>query len=114
MNRLDLNGRNAVVTGSASGFGFAIAKRLIASGAKVVIWDLDGRAGEAAGKQLGGSTIAADVSDLTSVTSALQKTLGLGPTSEIFVNNTRISGPNAKTWEHSADDWKRIFVVYGE
>jgi NAD(P)-dependent dehydrogenase (short-subunit alcohol dehydrogenase family) len=42
MNRLDLNGRNAVVTGGASGLGFAIAKRLIASGAKVVIWDLDG------------------------------------------------------------------------
>jgi NAD(P)-dependent dehydrogenase (short-subunit alcohol dehydrogenase family) len=57
MNRLDLNGRNAVVTGGASGLGFAIAKRLIASGAKVVIWDLDGEAGEAAGKQLGGSSM---------------------------------------------------------
>jgi 2-dehydro-3-deoxy-L-rhamnonate dehydrogenase (NAD+) len=111
MNRLDLNGRNAVVTGGASGLGFAIAKRLIASGAKVVIWDLDGEAGEAAGKQLGGSSIAADVSDLTSVTSALQKTLGLVPTIDIFVNNAGISGPNAKLWEYPVDDWKRIFAV---
>jgi 2-dehydro-3-deoxy-L-rhamnonate dehydrogenase (NAD+) len=111
MNRLDLNGRNAVVTGGASGLGFAIAKRLIASSAKVVIWDLDGEAGEAAGKRLGGSSIAADVSDLTSVTSALQKTLGLVPTIDIFVNNAGISGPNAKLWEYPVDDWKRIFAV---
>jgi NAD(P)-dependent dehydrogenase (short-subunit alcohol dehydrogenase family) len=38
MNKLDLDGRNAVVTGGASGLGFAIAARLITSGAKVVIW----------------------------------------------------------------------------
>jgi 2-dehydro-3-deoxy-L-rhamnonate dehydrogenase (NAD+) len=111
MNRLDLDGRNAVVTGGASGLGFAIAKRLIASGAKVVIWDLDGEAGEVAGKQLGGSSIAADVSDLTSVTSALQKTLGIVPTIDILINNAGISGPNAKLWEYPVDDWKRIFAV---
>ena len=69
-----------MVTGGASGLRFAIAERLNASGAKVVIWDLDGEAGLAAGKQLGGSSIAADVSDLTSATNALQKTLGLVPT----------------------------------
>jgi short-subunit dehydrogenase involved in D-alanine esterification of teichoic acids len=89
MNQLDLNGRNAVVTGGASGLGFAIAERLNASGAKVVIWDLDGEAGLAAGKQLGGSSLAADVSDLTSVTNALQKTLGLVPTIDIFINFPR-------------------------
>ena len=111
MNRLDLNGRNAVVTGGASGLGFAIAKRLIASGAKVVIWDLDGEAGEAAGKQLGGSSIRADVSDLTSVTSALQKTLGVVPAIHILINNAGISGPNAKLWEYPVDDWQRIFAV---
>jgi len=44
MNQLDLNGRNAVVTGGASGLGFAIAERLVASGARVVIWDLNGEA----------------------------------------------------------------------
>jgi 2-dehydro-3-deoxy-L-rhamnonate dehydrogenase (NAD+) len=111
MNRLDLNGHNAVVTGGASGLGFAIAKRLIASGAKVVIWDLDGEAGEAAGKQLGGSSIATDVSDLTSVTSALQKTLGVVPTIDILINNAGISGPNAKLWKYPVDDWQRIFAV---
>ena len=111
MNQLDLNGRTAVVTGGASGLGFAIAERLVASGAKVVIWDLDGEAAHAAGKKLGGSSIAADVSEMTSVGSALQKTLGIVPAIDIFINNAGISGPNAKLWEYPIDDWKRIFAV---
>ena len=111
MNQLDLKGRNAVVTGGASGLGFAIAERLVASGAKVVIWDLNREAAQAAGKKLGCSSVAADVSDLNSVTSAVQKTLGIVPTIDIFINNAGISGPNAKLWEYPVDDWKRIFAV---
>ena len=60
MNRLDLNGRNAVVTGGASGLGFAIAERLALSGAKVVIWDIDDEAAGAAAKKLGGFAVAAE------------------------------------------------------
>src|SRR5262249_2603822 len=111
MNQLDLNGRNAVVTGGASGLGFAIAERLAASGANVVIWDLNAEAAHATGKKLGGLSIAADVSDLTSVTSAVQETLRLVPTIDILINNAGISGPNAKLWEYRADDWKEIFAV---
>jgi 3-oxoacyl-[acyl-carrier protein] reductase len=111
MNQLDLNGRNAVVTGGASGLGFAIAERLATSGAKVIIWDLNREAAQAAGNKLGGSSIAADVSDPTSVSSAVQKTLGIVPTIDIFINNAGISGPNAKLWEYPLEDWKRIFAV---
>src|SRR5260370_22617272 len=111
MNQLDLNGRNAVVTGGASGLGFAIAERLVASGAKVVIWDLNGEAAHAAGRKLGGSSIAADVSDVTSGASALQKTLAIVPAIDIFINNAGISGPNAKLWEYPINDWKQIFAV---
>ena len=111
MNQLDLNGRNAVVTGGASGLGLAIAERLVASGAKVVIWDLNGEAAHAAGKKLGGSSVAADVSNLTSVMSAVEKTLGIVPTIDILINNAGISGPNAKLWEYPVDDWQRIFAV---
>ncbi len=41
MNKIDLNGRIAVVTGGAQGFGRAITRRFIDSGAKVAIWDFD-------------------------------------------------------------------------
>ena len=41
MNRIDLNGRSAVVTGAAGGIGMGVAQRLAASGARVAIWDLN-------------------------------------------------------------------------
>ena len=44
MNKLDLNGRAAIVTGGAAGIGLAIAERLVASGARVSLWDRDAKA----------------------------------------------------------------------
>ena len=41
MNKLDFEGRTAVITGGAAGIGFAIAQRLTASGARVALWDPD-------------------------------------------------------------------------
>ncbi len=41
MNKIDLAGRVAVITGGAQGIGYAIAERLLDSGAKVVLWDID-------------------------------------------------------------------------
>jgi 2-dehydro-3-deoxy-L-rhamnonate dehydrogenase (NAD+) len=111
MNQLDLNGRNAVVTGGASGLGFAIAERLALSGAKVVIWDIDDEAARAAAKKLGGLAIAADVGDLASVTQAVGKTLGVVSAIDVLVNNAGITGPNVKLWEYPAQDWRQVFAV---
>ena len=44
MNQLDLKGRNGIVTGGARGIGFAIATRLLQSGARVSLWDRDAEA----------------------------------------------------------------------
>ena len=41
MNRIDLQGRVAIVTGGAQGIGYAIAERMLASGASVALWDSD-------------------------------------------------------------------------
>jgi NAD(P)-dependent dehydrogenase (short-subunit alcohol dehydrogenase family) len=111
MNQLDLNGRNAVVTGGASGLGFAIAERLALSGANVVIWDINDEAAQAAGKKLGGFAIAADVSDLAAVTHAVARTLGIVSTIDVLINNAGITGPNVKLWEYPAEDWKKVFTV---
>jgi 3-oxoacyl-[acyl-carrier protein] reductase len=40
MNKLDFEGRVAVVTGGAQGIGLAVAQRLVASGARVCVWDV--------------------------------------------------------------------------
>ena len=44
MNTIDLKNRSAIVTGGARGIGFAIAKRMLASGAAVLLWDADAAA----------------------------------------------------------------------
>jgi 2-dehydro-3-deoxy-L-rhamnonate dehydrogenase (NAD+) len=53
MNKIDLNGRTAVVTGGAQGFGRAITERFVASGAKVAIWDHDQALAEKTAKEIG-------------------------------------------------------------
>ena len=77
MNKIDLNGRCAVVTGGAQGFGRAIAERFVASGAKVAIWDHDLPFAEKTAKQIGPevTAFAVDVSDLAAVEKTRDATL---------------------------------------
>ena len=111
LNHLDLNGRHAVVTGGASGIGFAIAQRLAGSGATVAIWDLDEAAGRMAAAALSGSSVAVDVGDAASVASAVQATLQAIPAIDILINNAGITGPNDKLWDYPVEAWKNVFTV---
>ena len=52
MNKLDMQGRHAVITGGANGLGFAITTRMLESGASVTLWDHDGQAIERAVAEL--------------------------------------------------------------
>ena len=49
MNDYNLKDRRAIVTGGAQGFGYAITKRFLESGAEVIIWDIDQKANLAIG-----------------------------------------------------------------
>ena len=64
MNQIDLNGQTAVVTGGAQGLGFAIASRLLASGATVSLWDIDQKALDKASAALGGK-VSSEIADIT-------------------------------------------------
>ena len=52
MNKINLSNRIAVVTGGAQGFGLAITKKLIESGATVIIFDIDKEASDKALKEI--------------------------------------------------------------
>ena len=78
---MNIEGSSAVVTGGASGLGLATARRLIHQGAKVVLIDLPGSAGEEAAASLGPNArfAAADVTTEDSMRAALDVAESLGP-----------------------------------
>jgi 3-oxoacyl-[acyl-carrier protein] reductase len=110
MNRLDLEGRHAVVTGGASGIGLAIAQRLAASGGTVTIWDMDAKAGQAVAAELG-SFVPVDVSDFASVARAVDATMQRTPAIDVLINNAGITGPNVKLWDYPLEAWRDVFRV---
>jgi 2-dehydro-3-deoxy-L-rhamnonate dehydrogenase (NAD+) len=112
MNQLDLKGRHAVITGGASGIGFAIAQRLLASGGSVTLWDRNGAAIQTACAALGAAAhgVVVDVTAQASVQAAVQQTLKNGAI-DILVNSAGITGPNAKLWDYPLADWQDVMNV---
>ncbi len=115
MNQIDLNGRVAIITGGARGIGFAAARRMIASGAKVVLWDVDAAALAAAGAELAAKgAVSSDMVELTdenAIAAALRAALARHGKVDILVNNAGITGGNAKTWELDPAVWRRVIEV---
>ena len=115
MNQLDLNDQIAIVTGGARGIGFAIAQRLLQSGASVCLWDCDAAALEIAKAALNDHnavhTSVVDVTDESSVQAATESTLARFGKISLLVNNAGIAGKNAKTWELEVADWKRVLDI---
>jgi len=108
MNRIDLDGRKAVVTGGAQGIGRAIAERFVASGAQVTLWDHDrGLAGQTA-QALGCSFVQVDMTDWDAVRSAAARSEAEMGAIDILVNNAGISGMNTTVAEYPVDEWNRV------
>ncbi len=113
MNKIDLNGRCAVVTGGAQGFGRAITERFVASGAKVAIWDHDQPLAEKTAKEIGNAVtpFKVDVSDLAAVEKARDATLQAFGKIDILVNNAGIAGINKTVWETDLDEWRKVLRI---
>jgi NAD(P)-dependent dehydrogenase (short-subunit alcohol dehydrogenase family) len=119
MNAIDLNNRTAIVTGGARGIGLAVAQRLLVSGAKVMLWDVDGPALEEAvaalksqSKSLGRvRTAVVDVTDEGAIARAVAlSSRDLGKI-DILINNAGITGGNAPLWELKPELWRRVIEV---
>ena len=113
MNKIDLNQRVSVVTGGAQGIGLAIARRLVASGAVVSIWDKDQATLEAAVSELGqnASVRVVDVSDAADVEAASHAVGEKYGRIDILVANAGIAGPNHVTWEYPVEAWRQIVDI---
>jgi 3-oxoacyl-[acyl-carrier protein] reductase len=99
MNRLDLRGRTAIVTGGAQGIGAAIVERLEASGASVRVWDI------AAKKD------PVDVTDPAAVDKATARVLAELSQIDVLVNNAGVAGLNTPTVRYPLDEWERVLRV---
>ena len=113
MNAIDLNGLNAVVTGGAQGIGLAVARRLIASGARVSIWDRDEVEGNAALLDLGENAEYrhVDQTDEEAVTATCAATEAEFGTIDILVANAGIAGSNGPVVDYDPTEWRRIIDV---
>jgi NAD(P)-dependent dehydrogenase (short-subunit alcohol dehydrogenase family) len=98
MNRLDFAGRNAIVTGGAQGIGAAIVQRLEASGARVMVWDLD-------------ASPRVDVADAQAVAEAAARTVRELGRIDVLINNAGIAGTNAPTVDYPIEEWERVLRV---
>ncbi len=115
MNAIDLKGRVAVITGGAQGIGFATAQRFLASGASVVLWDMDApRLAQAVTELSAAGPTSGDTVELTdeaSVAAATAATLSRHGRIDILVNNAGITGGNAPTWQLSPAVWRQVVEV---
>ena len=118
MNQIDLKGRVAVITGGAQGIGFAVAERMLQSGASVLLWDIDAallaQAEDALRKLEHAGTVGTAIVELTldaDIAAATADAVRAHGRIDILVNNAGITGGNAPTWELAPEVWRRVIEV---
>jgi 2-dehydro-3-deoxy-L-rhamnonate dehydrogenase (NAD+) len=115
MNQIDLKGRVAVITGGAQGIGYAVAERMLKSGAGVVLWDIDALrlidAENALGKLGKVTTSTVELTMAADVDAATADAIKAHGKIDILVNNAGITGGNAPTWELTPEVWQRVIDV---
>lgn len=113
MGYFDLTGQTAIITGSATGIGETIARRLAKAGATVVVADMNLAGATEVAQSIGGAAFAVEL-DVTSASSAEQAVatvLAKTGRLDILVNNAGIGGKAAPIWEQSLDDWNRVIAI---
>ncbi|CAN7776475.1 SDR family NAD(P)-dependent oxidoreductase [Cupriavidus necator] len=115
MNQLDMKGRVAIVTGGAQGIGYAVAERMLRSGAEVALWDINEvqlTTARNALAQFGKvTTEVVELTDEASVDAATKATLAKLGRVDVLVNSAGITGGNGSTWELEPEVWRRVIEV---
>jgi 3-oxoacyl-[acyl-carrier protein] reductase len=113
MNRYDLDGQVAVITGGAQGIGYAVAKRLHASGATVSLWDMDGALAAASAKALGDRAegAAIDVTDADAVARLAAEVAARHGRIDVLVASAGIAGSNGRVVDYPVGEFHKIVEV---
>jgi 2-dehydro-3-deoxy-L-rhamnonate dehydrogenase (NAD+) len=115
MNRIELHGQTAIVTGAARGIGLAIVQRLLASGARCSLWDVDQAALDKAGQLLAGQGelqgVSVDVTRADAIQLAVDSTLARFGSIDILVNNAGIAGVSRNLWECTPEEWFQVINI---
>lgn len=101
-------GRNAIITGGASGLGRAVAERIVAEGGRVVLWDLGFENGHGIS---GHEEIVVDVTDDDAVARAAAHSLTSLGQVDILVNSAGITGATSPVSDFPVENWKRVIDV---
>ena len=108
---MQLKDKVAVVTGAASGFGEAIARRYAAEGANVVCADLNDQLGRKVADEIGCAYVHADVADRNDVKAMVRTAVDRYGRLDTMVNNAGITHVNRPMLEVGEEEFDRIFAV---
>jgi NAD(P)-dependent dehydrogenase (short-subunit alcohol dehydrogenase family) len=105
-------GRAAIITGGASGVGFDTAKRLMAEGGSVALWDRDAQALARARAALGDAAVfEVDVTNCDQVQRVAQQSFAALGRIDILVAGAGITGPNAQLVDYPIADWAQVINI---
>lgn len=106
-----LDGKTAIVTGGASGFGAGIARRFVREGAQVMVADLNGAAAQTLAQESGARAHEVDVSDDASVAGMTAAAMKAWGRIDILVNNAGITHLPQPMEEVSEAEFDRVLAV---
>jgi 2-dehydro-3-deoxy-L-rhamnonate dehydrogenase (NAD+) len=106
-------GMTAIITGGASGIGLAVARRFVAEGGEVTLWDLDQKRLDAAVGELGPQSRAEllDITDPAAVERAANAAEAAMRHIDVLVCSAGVAGLNALVVDYPIDEWKRVFDI---
>ena len=113
MHQFDLNGKTAIITGGAQGFGLDIAKRFLNSGAKAIIWDIDEKELKKAVKTIDDTNLSYNVVDVSNFKNVKETVDEISQSSniDILINNAGITGSTSSLWDYDVDEWNKIVQI---
>lgn len=106
-----LNGKSALVTGGASGFGAAIAETFAREGAKVTILDLNEQGAAEVANRIGGVSVQGDVTKATDIETAVNAAREQGGALDIVVNNAGWTHRNKPMLEVTEEEYDRLYEI---